>query len=317
MHTNLDGMINCMAHNNICAMHTANSQVTRCSEDYKKGDLWRAKHHLNNSYHNMLWLGQTVWGDHDMFHSSDGSAAVFANSKAISGGPIYLSDLPGKIDAALVRRLCFEDGRLLRPLAPAVPTPESLFCNTYEGDAAYVVMAPLPNRDAAFIAYNLTHPEKLLRGTLPASDYCFAPGMMQSGVPQWDFPVEGLLCYDPLRATAQRLGPDDSVPLSLPHFGDVLYLMIPITHGWAVIGRRDKILSPCALGEVSLSPEKAVVRMLEQGPLLIWSATSPLRIEVRGPEGAVPVDAMTNLGAGLWEAALAVEAGVVEVSVYR
>ncbi|MEM9083488.1 MAG: Sip1-related alpha-galactosidase, partial [Planctomycetota bacterium] len=40
-----DAMINCMAHNNVCAFSTVWSAVTRCSEDYLKGDPWRAKMH--------------------------------------------------------------------------------------------------------------------------------------------------------------------------------------------------------------------------------------------------------------------------------
>jgi hypothetical protein len=266
----LEGMINCMAHNNICATHTTFSQVTRCSEDYRKGDLWRAKHHLNNSYHNMLWLGQTVWGDHDMFHSSDEAAALFALNKAISGGPVCLSDPPERIDVALVQRLCFEDGRILRPLAPAVPTPESIFLNTYEDDRAYRVLAPLPHRSVALIAYNLTHPEKPVSGFIHGADYTIAPGLMQDGESEWPFPPEGVLAYDCARGTARPLRSQDRIALELPTFGDSLHLLVPIQHGWAVLGRADKFLSPAGVTALNATATTLEVTLPEQGPLLIW-----------------------------------------------
>jgi hypothetical protein len=267
----LQGMINCMAHNNICATHTTFSQITRCSEDYRKGDLWRAKHHLNNSYHNMFWLGQTVWGDHDMFHSSDGAAAaIFARSKAISGGPICLSDRPDQIDIALVKRLCFEDGRILRPLAPAVPAPESLFVNTYEDGQAYRIIAPLPNRSAALINYNLTHPEKPVSGFIQGVDYTFAPGMMQDGESEWPFPSEGVLAYDIESGTARPLGLHDRIAVELPVFGDTFHLLVPIHHGWAVLGRPDKFLAPAGVTAISATTTVLDVTLPEQGPLLIW-----------------------------------------------
>ncbi|HUU23482.1 MAG TPA: Sip1-related alpha-galactosidase, partial [Phycisphaerae bacterium] len=91
----MDGLINCMAHGPVCPFNTRCSAVTRCSEDYRMGDLARARRHLHNSYANIPWMGQTVWGDHDMFHSSDPVAGrMMAVSKALSGGPVYLSDRP-------------------------------------------------------------------------------------------------------------------------------------------------------------------------------------------------------------------------------
>ena len=53
----MDGLINCMAHGPVCVFNTRISAVTRCSEDYKVGDLARARRHLHNSFGNMIWLG--------------------------------------------------------------------------------------------------------------------------------------------------------------------------------------------------------------------------------------------------------------------
>jgi Raffinose synthase or seed imbibition protein Sip1 len=289
---NLTAMINCMAHNNLCAFSTRHSQITRCSEDYKKGDLWRAKHHLNNSFANMLWLGQTVWGDHDMFHSSDEVAnGVMARSKAISGGPIYLSDHPGDIRMELVKPLCFDDGRILRPLAPAAPLPESAFVNTYEDDEAYRVIAPLSNGCAAIAAYNLTHPEKPVHGKISLDDYRWAAGMMQADNREWDTPPEGILVYDTLNKKATELHGDESINFTIEHFGDAFFILCPIKNGIAVIGRDDKILGPEGVEQITHKPNQLLLSLREEGRILIWSKEAKLT----GPNGAPWQSAGSNL----------------------
>ena len=83
------GLMNCMAQNVINTDHTSYSNSTRVSIDYKKYDEDMAKSHLFQSYTNTLLLGQTVWPDHDMFHSCDSvCGSLMARSKAISGGPV-------------------------------------------------------------------------------------------------------------------------------------------------------------------------------------------------------------------------------------
>ena len=126
-----------MAQNSLCVFNTRYSVVTRCSRDYRAGDAVLARSHLLQSFHNMLWMGQTVWGDHDMFHSSDKFAGrMMAVSKALSGGPVYLSDPPEQIVADAVRPLCYENGRLLRPAAPAVVMPNSAMLDALNDGSA-------------------------------------------------------------------------------------------------------------------------------------------------------------------------------------
>lgn len=102
-------LVNCMAQGTVNIQNTRYSAVTRCSIDYKLGDEAMAKSHLIQSYANTLWLGQTVWPDHDMFHSTDPACArLMAASKAISGGPVYLSDPADKLNP---ETSCLSSGR--------------------------------------------------------------------------------------------------------------------------------------------------------------------------------------------------------------
>lgn len=275
-----DGLINCMAHSAVCVFNTRISAVTRCSEDYAVGDLARARRHLHNSYGNIPWIGQTVWGDHDMFHSNDGvSGKVMAISKAMSGGPIYVSDSPANFVADNVMPLCYRDGELLRPLAPAAPLRESLFTDPFEGGEPYSVIAPLANESAAVVIYNLTEPEVTVRGALTAEHYAEAGCMLQKGETRWSLPAEGLIAYDWERGQAVRLAAGEEIRYELDAYGNILYLLTPIKNGWSVIGRTDKFLSPAAVHVIEASEEELIVQVKESGPFAVWNEKGSIQAE--------------------------------------
>lgn len=268
----LDGLINCMAHNSLGLFNTQASAVTRCSEDYLLADEWRGKMHLFNSYGNMILFGPTVWGDHDMFHSNDRFAgAVMARSKALSGGPVYLSDEADHINVDAVKPLCLSDGHVLRPQAPAVPLPDSLFLDPYKDDTAFRVIAPLRHGIAAVALYNLTYPEKPVEGGVWAEDYRWAGGMLQDGSPEWDAP-EGIVIYDVQNHAMVEAGRREI----LEGFGDRLYLLCPIREGWAVIGNPDKYLCSEVVESVEIDENGMTLCLREPGDILFWTRADAL-----------------------------------------
>lgn len=267
LHT--DGLINCMAHNSVCVQNSRVSAVNRCSEDYAKGDLGRARRHLHNSYANMAWLGHTMWGDHDMFHSNDAvSGKMMAISKAVSGGPVYLSDNPKDFAGENVRPLCYRDGLLLRPLAPASATPESLLIDPFAEAKPFRAAAPLVNGAAALVVYNFTEPEQAVRGFVEPGDHACA-GVLLQETPWPDF-EEGFVLYD---WHEKQLRPGERFEFDLPGFGDRLFFLCPIVQGWSLIGRTDKYLSPAAGEILSAEADKLVLGYREAGEFLISSAS--------------------------------------------
>ena len=53
----------------------------------------------------------------------------------------------------LVRRLCLADGRILRAAEPAVPTPESIFIDSYQSDRAFRALAPIDRESAVVVRH--------------------------------------------------------------------------------------------------------------------------------------------------------------------
>ncbi|MFZ9935784.1 MAG: sulfatase-like hydrolase/transferase [Luteolibacter sp.] len=274
MEDEFNGLINCNWHVPHFLFNSGNSVVGRCSEDYKLGNLKQAKAHLYHSYSAIPWQGQIAWGDHDMFHSSDPAAGrMMAVSKALSGGPVYLSDRREQLVPELIRPLCYEDGQLLRPLAPASPLREDLF-HDLTNTSLYRVMAPLANRSAVFAVYNFlgdgegTGPE--LSAAITADDYASASAMVQPYAGPWEVPQEGLVVYDWDAGQARKL--DGQYPVSIRGFGERLLQVSPIQHGWSVIGRTDKYLPAAAVEVLACSDRQLKLKLHEAGPLAVWCA---------------------------------------------
>ncbi|KAG9457812.1 hypothetical protein H6P81_002320 [Aristolochia fimbriata] len=93
------------------------------------GLYWLQGLHMIHCAFNSLWMGQTIQPDWDMFQSDHACAKFHAASRAICGGPVYLSDSLGRHDFDLVRKLAFPDGTIPRCLHFALPTRHGLFSN--------------------------------------------------------------------------------------------------------------------------------------------------------------------------------------------
>ena len=277
-HENGIGLMNCSAQNTINMMNAVNSATMRTSPDYQKHNLATSKSQILQSVFNVVWLGQTLWPDHDMFHSSDREVGeAMAVTKAMSGGPIYLSDDPADFNEEVIMTLCYNDGLLIRPEAPAVPLPESIFNDAlYATEKVYKTISPLRHKACAIAAYNLSiTAEKPLAGTINQDDYTYAPAMMQPFNGFWELPEEGLVIYDWKKQEGQKLD-DRGLNFQIEGFGHKLFLLCPIDNDWAVIGRPDKYLSPSTVDIAHIGDASITLEFAEMGPVILYSGKGKL-----------------------------------------
>lgn len=113
--------------------------VVRGSDDYWPGDPASHGPHLYSNALSSLVFSSIGLHDWDMFQttgdgrrsslfsSSSSSSSMHAASRAISGGPVYVSDTPDKHDGVLLRKLAFRDGSIPRCIRNARPTVSGLF----------------------------------------------------------------------------------------------------------------------------------------------------------------------------------------------
>ena len=267
------GLMNCSAQNTIDLLNVTHSATMRTSPDYQKNNLPTSKSQILQSVFNVIWLGQILWPDHDMFHSSDSQVAeTMAVTKAMSGGPIYLSDVPDEFNKEIVMPLCYNDGMLIRPEAPGAPLPESVFSDgLYEKQNIYKVISPLKNKACAIAAYNLSvDNEEVLTGNIFAEDYSNSAVMIQPYPGKWAIPSEGLVIFDWNKKEGQKIS-ENGIDFEIKGFGHKLFLLCPVNNGWAVIGRTDKYLSPATVEILDVNGENLSLKMHEPGNVVLYS----------------------------------------------
>ncbi|KAF7818123.1 Stachyose synthase [Senna tora] len=93
------------------------------------GMFWLQGLHMIHCSYNSLWMGQIVQPDWDMFQSDHACAKFHAGSRAICGGPIYLSDRVGSHDFDLIKKLVYPDGTIPKCIHFPLPTRDCLFKN--------------------------------------------------------------------------------------------------------------------------------------------------------------------------------------------
>jgi Raffinose synthase or seed imbibition protein Sip1 len=287
------GLMNCFCLDLLSLMNTKYSATSRVSVDYLLNNEAKAKSHLLQSYQNTLWMGQAVWPDHDMFHSSDKFCGrMMAVSKAMSGAPIYLSDAPVDFRDDLVLPLSYSNGELLRPLAPAIPLPESVMLSALTIPQAYRVVAPLQNGAAVFVAYNLMHPapKQQVTTAFTAKDYETAGDFIQPRVASWKVPNEGLVYYDWYEQKGGKL--EGKYQFDLIGFSDKLVQLSPIKNGWSVIGSSNKYLSANTVKSIVYSKNQLKMVMVESGELVIYNTT---------PISCTSAKKIENMGNSLWK----------------
>lgn len=267
------GLLNCFAQDMVCALNSKHSTVTRVSQDYRQDNPTAARIQIMQCNNNKIWAGQVVYGDHDMFHSNDLSCnRLMAVSKALSGGPIYVSDAPENFVKDVITPLCYKDGRLLRPLAPSVPLQESLFSCAMNEKELYKVIAPLDNGAASIVCYNLYDKAEdvEISGSISKNDYKSASAMIQPYQGEWELPAGGLVVYDFYDKKVSRL--DDKYDVTLKGLSDKLLHLCPINNGWAVIGDVTKYLSPSTVNNISVTKNQLKFKVHEGGDFYFWMA---------------------------------------------
>ena len=300
------GIIHCNWHNTANLFNLKHGVVGRCSEDYKPGNVKRGRSHHFCSLAAMPWLGQVAWGDHDMFHSSDAKyGRLMAAAKALSGGPIYISDGPKECNMAAVAPLCYQDGRLLRPLAPGAPVYDDVFYAPNHGQALRV-MAPLPHPMANLAGSNLEDAEVTVTATFTPAMYRQVSGLIQPYPGEWEMPVEGLVYYNVYAEKGGRF--ERPLEMPLKGFSDCLLQVSPVENGWAVIGRTDKYLCGAAVAEASTAPTAMKLRLHEGGPFAVYSAEGLPKAE------GITFDA---LGGGIYKADIPVGRSPTEITIHR
>ena len=200
-------VINCMgmAMENILARPS--SAVSRNSDDFLPAKEESFAEHLLQNAYNAVYHNEVYCCDWDMFWTRHRHAKKHALLRAVSGGPVYVSDRIGVTEAEVLKPLAYADGEVLMMARSAKPAEECIFTDPMkEGALKLTNYGRYGSGKAGGIAvYNLTGEKQA---------YTVAP----SEIPEldthetyfvYDFTGRKALVLSGNEALTGSLGPDD------------------------------------------------------------------------------------------------------------
>ena len=259
-------IIHCMAMSTESAYSWRDVAVARNSDDFIPGQALNHRDHAWTNAYNAPWTSRLAWPDYDMWESRHPHAEFHAVLRAVSGGPVYVTDKPGRIDARLLNRLVLPDGRLLRAREPAQPTVDCLFTSPHEHRIPLKLFAPA-GPGAVIAAFNVHRAGGAVAGSVGPAD---ARGLAGSrfALVEWKTRFVRVL-----RRSAR-------VPLRLAPDRWALFMVVPCANGFAPIGLMDKYLPLAAVTGVNARKRSAEVDLASGGPFGFFSARRPRAVTV-------------------------------------
>ena len=242
-------MINCMGMGSEDMWNRSVSPISRCSDDFQPEDrAWFAKHIMQCSY-NCLVQGQFYYCDWDMWWTDDGQAVKNSILRAISGGPIYISDTLDRSRAQILWPLILSDGRILRCDRPAMPSIDCLLENPLISKSVFKLQN-ICNGSGIIAAFNLDEENKAVDGSISPSDVDGLKG-------------EVFGVFEHFTRAFYIVKKDESFAIQLRDNDDFrLYVLVPLHEGCGMIGRIDKFISPKTVRYTS----KGEPELVESGP---------------------------------------------------
>lgn len=220
-------VINCMGMPSECMFNRPDSAVSRCSDDFMPENReWFTKNILQCAYNGIL-QGQFYVNDWDMWWTDDGQAKKNSLCRAISGGPIYVSDKLGRTNPEILKPLCLSDGRILRPDESATPTADCLTTDPRTSGKPFKVRNRAGNA-GLLEAFNLDREERPVHGSIGAADVGFSPDTR-------------VVVYDWFAKTCRLLEAGERMEMILTDAEDYrLWWIVPyVSGGVTVLGKTD------------------------------------------------------------------------------
>jgi hypothetical protein len=244
------------------------SSVSRNSDDfYPRKENSFKEHALQNAY-NSFYHGNFMWGDWDMWwtiHEQDVNNAVL---RAISGGPVYVSDGVGKTDAEKIWPLILKDGRVIRCDQPGVPTVDCLLCNPNDDTVALKIWNKCGSAGIVGV-FNINKKGETVTGKLSPLD-----------IP--DLEGENFLVYSHFNKLARVVGKDELIKFQLEDNEVDLYLIIPVGRNITPLGLLNKYISPGTIKSINNMNEKTFITLKEGGSFAFAAKVKPNTCKVNG-----------------------------------
>ncbi|HEX3027172.1 MAG TPA: Sip1-related alpha-galactosidase, partial [Clostridia bacterium] len=261
-------LINCMGMAPEDIWNRPQAALSRNSDDYvPKVPHAIREHALQNAYNSLLH-GNFYWEDWDMFWSGHEAAGQNAILRALSGGPIYLSEPIGATKPENIFPLILNDGRILRCESVGLPTQDCLLRDPVEGTAPLKIFNHCRENYAVGV-FNISNAEQTETAELSAEDI---PALRD----------KSLWVYDWQNRCASTLKEKEHFSVDVEPDGARLFLLFPRTEEPAIVGLMQKYLSFAAVNWVEKFGPEYRIQIPQGGTFAFLSKHQPTAVLLDG-----------------------------------
>ncbi|KAK6937255.1 Glycosyl hydrolases 36 [Dillenia turbinata] len=267
------------------------------------GVYWLQGVHMIHCAYNSMWMGQIIQPDWDMFQSDHLCAKFHAGSRAICGGPVYVSDSVGGHDFELIKKLVFPDGTIPKCQHFALPTRDCLFKNPLFDQKSILKIWNLNKYGGVIGAFNCQGAgwdpkEQRIRG----HSQCYKPmnGSVHVSDIEWDQKTEAVKMGEALefavyldQAEELLIATRNSKPIeiTIQSSSFEIFSFVPITKlgqntKFAPIGQTNMFNSGGTIQELEYvdfgAQTCAKIMVKGGGNFLAYSSESPKKCQING-----------------------------------
>lgn len=261
-------IINCMGMSLEQLWHRPMTAVSRNSDDFYPNKEQNFKEHAMQNAYNSLYHRNFIWGDWDMWWTQHEHAVNNAVLRAVSGGPVYISDPLEATDAKQLWPLILSDGRVLRCDQGGVPTEDCIMRDPNE-EAIPLKIWNTSGESAVIAAFNVNLYQLDVRGEVGPKDIPSLKGN--------DF-----IIFDHFEQKAYRLDHSSTLPLTLKDNEVKIFVLVPIKEGFASCGLLDKYTSTAAIEKQYDYGNRKVVILKGGEACLVLFSKEPKEVLVCG-----------------------------------
>lgn len=251
-------MINCMGMANECMFNRPDTAVSRCSDDFSpESREWFAKNILQCSYNSLL-QGQMYYNDWDMWWTDDEQAFKNSICRAISGGPIYVSDKIGRTNPEILKPLSLGNGRILRGDLCAAPTADCLTVDPTCGKKIFKIQNKA-GANGVMAVFNVDRENRSVSGSVSPSD-----------LPCFDGSITTFAYYEFFTKKTGFIKYNEKIDVILENNDQVcLYSFVPCENSVAALGRADLFMGVCATTKCEIKNNTVSLTLAEGGTICV------------------------------------------------
>lgn len=257
-------MINCMSCSNDIIYRTKRTNMMRSSNDFYPNEPDSHLLHIYDNAVNTMWMGQFTVCDWDMFQTTHEYGPFHAAARAISGGPIYVSDRVDEHNVRLIKKLVNGDGEILSPTEMAMPAEDCIFTSPLESKKPYKIFNK--NKFGGVIGI-----------------FAFGKGETSVSPSCVDgFDSGTYACFSYKSRKTFTLDANQSVDVKVRAKGFDIITVSEIKDGFAPVGTVGKLNCGGSVESVDRRDSGAVVGLRSEGSFVFYSEKSVTSVKVNG-----------------------------------